>query len=222
MTTVRLDYSAALARTEILSPDGAWHPLTPDGDDADARDAYGWLIHSPPMGHPIHHDGSLTVRVGYRYRAPTRLLSHRPILAPASTPATSWRPSAMALELGLDAPAWDGVGYLYLSAQARHVHIPRDTILAHATLTLTPSDAAAGAAAALRRAYLIAPAEQVMAARSVGDLIGTLERVGEALPAWVASMGAEPASHLAVAELPHLITCALAIARGDALPEPSL
>lgn len=219
MTTIRLDYSAALARAEILSADGAWHPLTPDGDDAAERDAYGWLVHSPPMGHPIHHDGALSVRVGYRYRAPTRLLSRRPPFGPTGTPRLIWQPSAVALELGLDAPAYDGVGYLYLSASAFPVRVPCDTILAHALLHLTPTDAALGAAAALRRAYLVAPAEQVMAARSVSDLIAILERHAAALPAWIESMGAAAPTQIAVTELPHLIRCALAIARGEALPE---
>ena len=152
-TTLTLNYSADFTRAEYYG-DSRWLPLGPDADGV--RDAQGWLVHSPPMDQLLCTKGGLHLSCGTRYRATSRLLSHIP---PFRTTLTRTAPAPIALELGLRAPDCADDGYLYISAAAQSLYIPRDTTLLIAHHTISNADAIEGACMALRRAGLLTQAE---------------------------------------------------------------
>ena len=195
-TTLTLRYSAALDCAEMLGDDGIWS--VPD--------------------HPPSEEGGLHVSPGRCYRATHRLMCHRP---PFAGTLTQPYPSPRALELGLDAPAWDRAGYIYLRASSGYTpYIPPHTILIEAVVIILPADGVWGAAAALRRAGLLAIAERVVEAyqHSAYAAITALRDILAALPAILASRPPPPPDQLDPARgLIPTLEAAWKILRGEAL-----
>jgi hypothetical protein len=211
--TYTLDYAIDGAAAECMDGYGAWRRALPEPPDY------------PHMHQRRSPAGGLHMRAGVMYRATPRLLSHRPPLACVSRPLLGWCPSPMALERGLAPPTWDGAGLIYLRAAeaGREIDLPPDAHILSAIGLLTGADAAAGCAAALRRASLIAPAEQVVAAglRGPDTLCRVLQDIHGAAPSWVAAMPRQPEGHLHPArDLVWVLACGLAVCRGLPLPPP--
>lgn len=216
MTTAHpVHFSATLRRAEYLTAQGQWHPLAPDPADPGQ---HPW----PPQDQPIADDGSITIRPGRCYRATPSRLSPCPPFPSGTRPPIHWHPSGLALELGLHV-SWDGIGSIYISAAtSTAVHIQKGAHLISAHLLYTPADASAGAAAALRRAHMVTPAEQVVAAGERGPdiLARVLGDIRAAAPEWIAAMPRQPEGQLHPArDLLWILDCARAVALGKQLPE---
>jgi hypothetical protein len=211
--------SADLARAEYHTPSGRWHRAVPPPDAP--RLEGGWPDMPADDQRACPH-GGLYLRPRTLYRATNVRLSPLPPFAPLLAPI-AYLPSPLALERGLSAPACAGDGYIYLSsAITAHCHIPPRSHLLTSVHALTDADAARAAAGALRRAHLVAPAEQVAAcALRPADLARVLGDIAAAAPAWVASMRPVPEGQLHPgAGLVEILRAALAVVRGEPLPAP--
>jgi len=210
---------ADLARAEYLAPTGRWHRAVPP---ADAPRTEGGWPDMPADGQRVCLNGGLYVRPRTLYRATTQRLSPLPPFAPAAAPI-AYLPSPTALERGLFAPSCASDGYIYLQSAVRaHCYIPPRSHLLTSIHALTDADAARASAAALRRAHLVAPAEQVAAcALRPADLARVLGDIAAAAPAWVDSMRPVPEGQLHPgAGLVDILRAALAVVRGEPLPAP--
>lgn len=207
-TTLRLLYSASLDRAEYLDGGGHWspvHPIPPAHPDT-------------PQEQRLCDAGGLHVQRGTRYRATSRLLSHLP---PFRSTLTRTAPAPIALEMGLRAPDYADDGYIYISAAAQSLHIPRDTTLLIAHHTISDIDAIEGACMALRRAGMAGDAEQfrwaaessrTLALRHLGALISVI------VPAFLALRQPTPPDQLDPArDLIETLGVARKIMMGEAL-----
>lgn len=214
MTTIRLDYSGTFDRAEYHDSRGVWRLACPDpipGDTSTCR----------VIGQRACPAGGLHLRANMRYRVTPRLLSNRPPFFPLH-PVTHWAPAPMVLEAGLDAPAWDGVGYIYLSAPC-DTYLTRDLPLLTAHVTFTLHDAATAAAGALRRAGVPHHAEGITnaAARGHDACIRTLRHCLMLAPAWIARRPLTPPDQIdPAAGLVDVLHAALHVALGRPLPPP--
>lgn len=184
-TTLRLAYSASLDRAEYLDGSLNWspvHPIPPHHPDT-------------PQEQRMCDVGGLHLRIGTRYRATSRLLSHLP---PFRSHLARTAPAPIALDLGLCAIDYADDGYIYLSAASHSIYIQRDTTLLIAHHTISDEAAVEGACAALRRAGMITQAEtlHLAAEHSRSRLMTVLGYTIDNAPAFLALRPPTPPDQL--------------------------